>query len=325
MRLVRQASVLVKIAIPLVALGILAIGLVLYARVKLEAVAAQTREFIEVLSVRQEAYLRYQMNLSEAGLMSRNIILETNQAEMARYKGLYQAASERAYQSVNTLANLAETPARRKIAEELRGLTDYYLSVLNRSVEYGLRNDNAVATEILLQEAPAARARLNTLVDQRTRIIAEQMQAGKQALDAEVSSTIGRLIAFTVIGLGLAAILCGSIVVFGITRPLARLVAILRRMAQGEIDADIAEARRGDEIGAVGKAVDGIKTMVARKAAEDAEVRRIAEEAAATERRRTMIELADSFEGAVGGIIGMVSSSATELQATAQTMTATAT
>ncbi len=37
-----------------------------------------------------------------------------------------------------------------------------------------------------------------------------------------------------------------------------------------------------------------------------------------------MIELADSFERAVGGIVGVVSSSSTELQATAQQMTATA-
>ncbi len=38
-----------------------------------------------------------------------------------------------------------------------------------------------------------------------------------------------------------------------------------------------------------------------------------------------MRQMADAFEQAVGGIVGMVSSSATELQATAQTMTATAT
>jgi hypothetical protein len=34
-------------------------------------------------------------------------------------------------------------------------------------------------------------------------------------------------------------------------------------------DAEIREAGRGDEIGAVGKAVEGIKAMVARKAAEE--------------------------------------------------------
>ncbi|MGU3423212.1 chemotaxis protein, partial [Methylobacterium sp. D54C] len=46
--------------------------------------------------------------------------------------------------------------------------------------------------------------------------------------------------------------------------------------------------------------------------------------AAAAERKRTMVELDDGFERPVGGIVGLVSSSATELQATAQQMTATA-
>ncbi len=113
-------------------------------------------------------------------------------------------------------------------------------------------------------------------------------------------------------------------VVVQVTRPLGRLVSVLQRMARGETDAEIAESVRSDEIGAVAKAVDGIKAMVARKAAEEAEVKRRADEAAAAERKRTMIELADGFERAVGGIVGMVSSSATELQATAQQMTATA-
>ena len=65
--------------------------------------------------------------------------------------------------------------------------------------------------------------------------------------------------------------------------------------------------------------------MVARKAAEESEFKRRADEAATAERKRTMIELADGFERAVGGIVGMVSSSATELQATAQQMTSSAT
>ncbi len=74
----------------------------------------------------------------------------------------------------------------------------------------------------------------------------------------------------------------------------------------------------------MGRAVEGIKEFVSRKAAEQAEIKRIADAAAAEERKRTMVELADGFERAVGGIVGHVSSSATELQATAQQMTSTA-
>jgi methyl-accepting chemotaxis protein len=151
-----------------------------------------------------------------------------------------------------------------------------------------------------------------SLLDLRS---ASQRSAFDTAYLTSVVGSIGSI--------GIAILL--SILVFGmIVRPLGRLVAVLQRMEQGEIDAEIKEAGRGDEIGAVGKAVEGIKAMVARKAAEEAEVKRRADEAAAAERRRTMIELADGFERAVGGIVGLVSSSATELQATAQQMTATA-
>jgi len=44
-----------------------------------------------------------------------------------------------------------------------------------------------------------------------------------------------------------------------------------------------------------------------------------------TREDRVRKAVADGFDRAVGGIVGMVSSSATELQATAQAMTATAT
>ncbi|WP_204320049.1 hypothetical protein, partial [Klebsiella pneumoniae] len=50
----------------------------------------------------------------------------------------------------------------------------------------------------------------------------------------------------------------------------------------------------------------------------------LARASAETQRRAAMSEMADGFERAVGGIVGTVSSAATELQATAQQMTATA-
>ncbi|KMO32566.1 chemotaxis protein [Methylobacterium variabile] len=131
------------------------------------------------------------------------------------------------------------------------------------------------------------------------------------------------------LGLGAAAVAVGFVAamllsVFGITRPLSRLVGVLQRMAQGEVEASLPEARRGDEIGMVARAVDGIKTMVSRKAAEDAERRQIAEAAAAEERRRTLLLLADGFEQAVGGVVGEVAAAASRLQDAARTMTLTA-
>ncbi|QGY04016.1 HAMP domain-containing protein [Methylobacterium mesophilicum SR1.6/6] len=160
----------------------------------------------------------------------------------------------------------------------------------------------------------------NRLADE----IKAYMEKNSDTPTDQTNATRRTLIAISAIGMLAGLLAAVFIATVGITRPLDRLVSVLQRRAQGEIDAGIKEAARRDEIGAVGKAVEGIKAMVARKAAEEAEVKRQADEAAAAERKRTMLELADGFERAVGGIVGMVSSSATELQATAQTMTASA-
>jgi methyl-accepting chemotaxis protein len=133
-----------------------------------------------------------------------------------------------------------------------------------------------------------------------------------------------RLTVSAIAGLFLTFVLAIYITAFGITRPLSNLVGVLQGMAKGNIEAKIQESARRDEIGLVGKAVEVIKALVAQKAAEQAEIKHIADEAATVERRRATAELADVFEQAIGGIVGMVSASATELQATASTMTATA-
>ncbi|MEL6063766.1 MULTISPECIES: methyl-accepting chemotaxis protein [unclassified Methylobacterium] len=144
-------------------------------------------------------------------------------------------------------------------------------------------------------------------------------------LSAQTAATRYSLIGFGVLGV-LVGLICALVVsTIGITGPLKRLVAVLERMAQGAIDAEIAEARRGDEIGAVGRAVEAIKAFMTAKAAEEAEIKRRADEAAAGERRRVQSELADRFEAAVVGIVGRVSSSATALRATAQGLSETVT
>ncbi|CAA2100330.1 Methyl-accepting chemotaxis protein 4 [Methylobacterium bullatum] len=325
MRVVRQAGVMLKIAIPLTLMGLMAVGLVVYSRTTLNSVADQTKYYAEVLSVRQETYLRIQIKLGEAALLSRNILLVTDKDKMSDYKQRYEQAEKETFESVDKLIQLAETPERRKIGNDLRQMTEAYFTIVHRATALAMQGETPNSLQVVQQEAQPARAKLNGFIGQRTQRITEEMQAGKRALELQVADTIQSLIAIAAIGLTVAAILSGLIVTFGITRPLARLVLVLQRMAQGDIDAEIEEAKRGDEIGAVGKAVEEIKAMVARKAAEEADIRRIAEDAAQAERKRTMIAMADSFEGAVGGIIEMVSASATELQATAQTMTSTAT
>ncbi|ARO57257.1 methyl-accepting chemotaxis sensory transducer [Methylorubrum extorquens] len=324
MRYINNASVLLKLCAPLVLIAAMAIALILHERATFEGIAVQSRYVADVLTVRQESYLKAQAGVAEATLLSRNLIIDPRKEKIDRYKARYDATVSGVYKNIDRLIALADTPARVKFGNDVRKLAEAYFAVIDRTIVLGSRNETDAAMTIVQEEGQPARAKLTELVEARTQKIIEEMQAGASQLERDVGTAVTQLIVMAAVGLLLAAVLSGAIVVFGITRPLSQLVSVLNRMAQGEIDSTIRQAARGDEIGAVGRAVEGIKTMVARKAAEDAERRQIAETAAAAERKRTMMELADGFEGAVGGIVGMVSSSATELQATAQQMTSTA-
>jgi methyl-accepting chemotaxis protein len=121
------------------------------------------------------------------------------------------------------------------------------------------------------------------------------------------------------IGVGLAAWLIGR----GITRPVRAMTDAMTRLAGGDVGVEIPARENTDEIGEMAKAVQVFKdTMVETEhlRAEQEEQKRRGEE----QQRQAMLAMADGFEMAVGDIVRGVSLRATELQATAQSMSATA-
>jgi methyl-accepting chemotaxis protein len=320
----QNASLLVKLAVPLVIVALLAGGIVTYARTTVGDLAQISKQLVDVQVTRLEQILNLRLQVTEATVQNRNIIVEVRQEEMAGYKARYDAAVRGAYASVDALIAMSDSAGRRETNEQLRKVTQDYFAITDRIIDLGLRNNNEAAAKLAVTDGSAARARLRDMIQPRVDRLREEFLAVKDAAQAQADRALTNLIVASVLGLLLAFGLAGIIVMMGILNPLKSLVGVLERMTRGEIDAEIREAARGDEIGAVGRAVEGIKTMVSKKAAEEAEMRRVADAAAAAERKRTMVELADGFENTVGGIVGQVSAAATELQATAQQMTATA-
>ncbi|BAQ47776.1 MULTISPECIES: methyl-accepting chemotaxis protein [Methylobacterium] len=325
MNLLGNARILVKAVLPLVIVAVVAGGLALYARSSLAQMAVQARQLVDVQMTRLQNIMNVQISVNEASILSRNIAMEFRKEEMAGYKQRYDAAKASALASADTLIALSDSPERKAANAGVRETLTEFFTISERANVLGLKNDNEAAGKILLVDAAPVRRKVRDLVQKRIDLLTAELKRASDNADRSAAEAGTVLVGAAAGGLFAALALAVAIVVFGITRPLGRLVGVLRRMAQGDADAAITEAARGDEIGAVGRAVEGIRDMVARKAAEQAEIERLAEAAAAAERKRTMTELADGFERAVGGIVGLVSSSATELQATAGTMTATAT
>ncbi len=148
---------------------------------------------------------------------------------------------------------------------------------------------------------------------------AKEAEAG-EAMAANASVT---MIAGSVGGVILGIMIGFCIGTFGISGPVARTVASLRRLAEGDADSTIFGTGRGDEIGDIANTMQVFKDNILRnrqmeRAAKEAEIR------AAEEKKRAMNDLADGFEASVKGIVGTVSSSATQLQSTATGMTSIA-
>ncbi|WP_232631183.1 methyl-accepting chemotaxis protein [Methylobacterium sp. Leaf118] len=325
MRWFTNLRLLGKLALPAALAGLVAIGIVVLARDRIATLSSVTQQVVDVRAARAISALQVAAAVDEAVIAEKNVILETEAGVIALQRDQFLASRRKAETAMTQLVALADSPERRTMLEGIQTILTDVFATAERSVTLGVQNRKADASRISYEEVRPARLRLIHAIDGRITANLRDLGIARDEAASLAASAAGTMTAIAGIGLTLAFGLLGLIVVAGVTRPMGRLVAVLQRMARGEIDAAIAEARRGDEIGTVGRAVEGIKAMVAQKAAEQAEMRRIADAAAARERRRTMVELADGFERSVGGVVGMVSASATELQATAQQMTATAT
>ncbi|MGF3021464.1 methyl-accepting chemotaxis protein [Methylobacterium aquaticum] len=317
-----EFKILNKIVSIVVLIGLIGGGCVWYAQARMTTIDDAYSLFINrearaVATARRTNHLAFELNY-----WVYRVIAETETDQMQRANAGFEAALPGVKAVLADLRTEAPSFAARIDAQVAR--IDRFVRDVSEVRRLGTANRNAEALDLVHRLIDPT---FDAMVTEGTKLaddIRAYMEKGSDGLTDETNATRQSLIVLSACGL-LAGLLAATLIaVLSIIRPLGNLVSVLRRMAAGDVAAEIREARRGDEIGAVGRAVEDIKTMMARKAAEEAEIRRLADEAGARERKRTMIELADGFERAVGGIVGIVSSSATELQATAQQMTATA-
>ncbi|MBU0798955.1 MAG: methyl-accepting chemotaxis protein, partial [Alphaproteobacteria bacterium] len=124
----------------------------------------------------------------------------------------------------------------------------------------------------------------------------------------------------------ISAVILTVMVTFGllfarsISKPLTTVANALLKLAEGDTSVDV-QVRSRDEVGQVGLAFQTFKQRTIEiKRLEVEQVER--EERAELEKKQAMLQLADSFEQSVGGIVSIVSAAATELEAAAQTLNA---
>ncbi|MGC2855899.1 methyl-accepting chemotaxis protein [Novispirillum sp. DQ9] len=151
-----------------------------------------------------------------------------------------------------------------------------------------------------------------------SKLLDQRLEAQEAAFSTTIAVTIGgAAIAFV------AAAALGLLISRSIAAPVHAMTEAMARLAEGDLTVDIPASDRSDEIGAMSKAVEVFKrNALHTRALEDEQKQQAAR--AEAERHALMRKLADEFEGSVGGVVDTVASAATEMQATARSMTAIA-
>jgi len=153
-------------------------------------------------------------------------------------------------------------------------------------------------------------------------------QTNDQNAATEVAAT-GRVSTFTLVLWGVSAAVFLVIgagifgVAFGVIRPIAEMTAVMKGLAGGDLNVSVPALSRGDEVGAMARAVQVFKDNAMRVQSMEQEQASLKLKAEG-DRKAAMQQMADGFDSAIGKIIQTVSTASSELESSAGQLTKTA-
>ncbi|MBB6253992.1 methyl-accepting chemotaxis protein [Nitrospirillum iridis] len=314
-------KLIVKLAIPLCLIAAVAVVIVIMARNGLNELNDATNHVIEVDARRQALALETQGLLNGATVDAKNMILV--ESDFSKFEKTYREKIAKAQGNVDTLISLADTPERRAINQNLKQVLEAYIAANEPSVEAARRNDDATAAKISMGTARDARVAMMDALQKRVEANGAAMDKAKVDTDVITDNVSHTLMVLAVVSLTASFGLMAAIVIFLTVRPINRITTAMTAIADGKLETEVTGADRRDEVGAVAKALLIFKDnalAVRRLEAEQAGAKARAE----AEKRQAMERLAGDFERTVMGVVNGVTTSSTEMQQAAQSLSATA-
>jgi methyl-accepting chemotaxis protein len=220
-------------------------------------------------------------------------------------------------ESIKDLETRLQNPGRKKLAAEADELCDKYFAAFQTATVAVLER-NKLATETMVAQADSLGKGIEGIL--------EIQRKGQAKAKADVDAEIQADITFSVsaaAGAIIFGIIFAAVIASGITTPVNMMNEAMRRLAGGDKTSEIPARDHKDEIGEMAAAVEVFKENAIKVDIMQAEAEAHKKQAEA-ERRQVVMEMANNFEKSVLGIVNAVSSSATELQASAQSLSAVA-
>jgi methyl-accepting chemotaxis protein len=229
--------------------------------------------------------------------------------------GKFQTAARQAFQALDTVDPGASAGLRPAISLVREALAAYSKDFDATSL--AILAQATLFTDTLLPAMQAMQAELGTAEASLARDAAATGDEAQQSVSAAMVTQLTLAAGGPILGLALAFFIAR-----GILRALTGMTAAMARLATGDHSVEVPARDNTDEIGDMARAVEVFKQngiATARLTAER-ELGRAEKE----QRTARMEQLTRAFEAKAGELVGQVSAAATELQATAQSMTGTA-
>jgi methyl-accepting chemotaxis protein len=239
--------------------------------------------------------------------------------------GRFNANDLRAYVSLSALQNEQFGLIRRSGAvaqqEALRETlasapSQDVVRMRNEAVETAVGNGTVTTTAAKWFDTATAR-----IEDMKK--LEDRFAADLQAVAGDVAARAGATLR-SVLAMAIGFMLVTAIVVFAstrsLTRPIFKLVGVMKSLAEGRTDVEVVETTRKNEIGDIARTVLVFRqNIIERNRLE--EERQETEMRTASQRRADMNRLADEFQVAIGNIVDTVSTASSELETSAGTLT----
>src|SRR5882762_6541085 len=166
----------------------------------------------------------------------------------------------------------------------------------------------------------AVRSALNKDLEALSRVYAERgKQITQQAqINRDMALLLTALGALTLVVVGFGVVIISR----SVARPLSLITATIKRVAEGDEQVEVPHTDRGDEIGALARAIRIFQEAMDRNRNLNSQIGRDAK--AREERARHIEASVEEFRGAIGGVLRAVTENATAMRQTAQSITKTA-
>jgi methyl-accepting chemotaxis protein len=314
--LLKNLSILGKIAIPAVVLALVSVLIAIYATVSVEQLVGTVVEQDRIAS-RLKYGLEAQSAFNGVAVSEKNVILTGADPVVGKgHIALYDKAVEATLAALDRLAGSADLGDQRALIETMRSNVLQRKDVSQRVFVLAEQGKIADAFALSSNEAAKYRKAAADAVDQLIQLNSDQLNAIRLRAEADVTRI--RLLLRTGTGLGLifAFAAAGWIGVVQIARPVRGVARQMERLAAGDLAGEVAGAERGDEVGALVRSLQVFK----RREIERRELEAAQREGQAQKetRQQQIAGFIAQFDGSVQIALGALNAAATEMGETSQ-------